>query len=205
MPPESQRLSVSNDVKDLCCIKLVYKAMSRVDQKYSSFVTADILNEERRIARERVYAYELYHQMRCLQDQGNFAFFDINAEVDKAGHTIIEENFKPDIIIHKQGDMDHNLCVMEVKVNFDREGIRKDFETILTMMEKYRYSYGIFIIINMSIGELITQMGAELRANEQLMRHASNLYLFAKENRLKHKTLLRALAQGQVGRIPVLA
>src|SRR3989304_9145928 len=75
------------------------------------------------IYRERVYCYELYHQMRMLWPK-NTPFW-LNGEVDKAAHPIIRElgaDFaKPEFLIHTPGNMDGNHAIMEVKPAGARE------------------------------------------------------------------------------------
>jgi len=71
-----------------------------------------IAGNEEPIYRERVYCYELYHQLRCML--GNGFPYKLNGEVDKNGHPIIRNAKKPDFIIHKPGDMEYNLVVIEI-------------------------------------------------------------------------------------------
>ena len=73
---------------------------------------------------ERVYCYELYHQIRLLMDsapadtalgravrQG----YRLNAEVDKRSNKTIDSDNVPDLLWHVAGDEHHNACVVEVK------------------------------------------------------------------------------------------
>jgi hypothetical protein len=85
------------------------------------------------VYRERVYCYELYHQMRCLWPE-ECPFF-LNGEVDKAAHPLLTTSGaagrKPDLFVHQPGDMDRNHAIIEVKrAEFDREGFAKDLETL---------------------------------------------------------------------------
>lgn len=135
-------------------LELIYEAMVRVETRYCKIKVAES-NEE--ISRERVYCYELYHQMRKLQERRNNAHLYgkkvdesqivINGEIDKAGHPVINPNFNPDFVIHRQKIMDNNICVVEVKTNYSKPGITKDFGTITCMMNCYRYEYGVFIYV----------------------------------------------------------
>ena len=121
--------------------------MRNVSKEFFEIEIAEDVKEKRR---ERVYCYELYHQIRSLQEKNNLNDFTVNAEIDKRGHSIITENFNPDIVIHQQGDM-VNYIVVEVKVTLNAEGIAKDFNTIITMLKKYYYQYGIFILTGSSL------------------------------------------------------
>lgn len=66
--------------------------------------------------RERVYAYELYHQLRRRWPPWRYS---LGGEVDKRRHPIIRDgclkNVKPDLIVHVPRDMNHNLAVIEIK------------------------------------------------------------------------------------------
>ena len=77
------------DIKD-DFVKLVYDAMRNVSKEFFEIEIAEDVKEKRR---ERVYCYELYHQIRSLQEKNNLNDFTVNAEIDKRGHSIITENF----------------------------------------------------------------------------------------------------------------
>ena len=73
--------------------------------------------------RERVYCYELYHQMRrCWPNVPH----RITGEIDKNGHLWIYHgplnNSKPDFTIHIPGRMADNLLVVEVKAFAPNDG-----------------------------------------------------------------------------------
>ena len=69
--------------------------------------------------RERVYAYELYHQLRSNWPKD--WPFSLAGEVDKSGHPLIRggalDRAKPDLLIHVPGDMNHNLVALEIKAS----------------------------------------------------------------------------------------
>ena len=81
------------------------------------------------IYRERVYCYELYHQMR--QRWPSSSEFFLNGEIDKAAHPILRQlgatNTKPDLLIHRPGYMSGNHAIVEVKhCRTSPKGIAKD-------------------------------------------------------------------------------
>ena len=63
--------------------------------------------------RERVYCYELYHQMRSGWPPKTE--YRLNGEVDKRSHPLIRGNPIPDFIVHKPGITSHDYAVIEVK------------------------------------------------------------------------------------------
>jgi hypothetical protein len=68
------------------------------------------------VYRERVYCYELYHQLRRLWRDFPFS---LGGEVDKEGHPHFKNGpyagAKPDLLVHWPGNMDGNLACVEVK------------------------------------------------------------------------------------------
>ena len=98
--------------------------------------------------RERVYCYELYHQMRKEFDALGF-MLRLNGEVDKGNHS--EEcvkNKKPDFIVHQPGSNEKNYAVIEVKSlkGLRKDSLKKDLETIKCFMASLNYKRGIFLV-----------------------------------------------------------
>lgn len=104
--------------------------------------------------RERVFCYELYHQLRLLSSTYKF---DIHGELDKRGF-YKKLNSIPDFLFHKQGTHE-NHCVMEVKGRKNCEGIIKDFQTLTSFLngkgELKPYKFAIFFIFKHSYNELV--------------------------------------------------
>ena len=105
------------------------------------------------IVRERVFCYELYHQIRKIQDDNVQGAFVLNGELDKRGHREFdpEDRANPDFVLHIPGDMEGNTAVIEVKGESRckyKTKITKDFETLITFIQKYDYKVGYFILFN---------------------------------------------------------
>jgi hypothetical protein len=99
------------------------------------------------IYRERVYCYELYHQLKlALPPKWPY---QLAGEVDKGGHPLIREEVgarKPDFIVHVPGQMGDNLVVVEVKPATAKEkGVKKDFDTLQRFVCKAQYFRGIML------------------------------------------------------------
>ena len=106
-----------------------------------------VFGKEDPIYRERVYCYELYHQLRALlPEDGALAGYLLSGEIDKAGHPLIRQ-CGPDFVFHHPGRME-NLVVVEVKpINAALEGIRKDRETLEYFLSpEVRYQAGIELV-----------------------------------------------------------
>jgi len=123
------------------------KACERIDRHYFQL---DVAGSEEPIYRERVYCYELYHQLRCIL--GDTFPYKLDGEVDKAGHPIIRSELgpkKPDFIVHVPGEMNRNLMVIEVKpvtVKNKINELKEDLKTLKEFLHKARYYRAIMLI-----------------------------------------------------------
>lgn len=100
------------------------------------------------VFRERVYCYELYHQMRSNWPSQSQYF--LNGELDKRAHPILRElgadHAKPDLLVHTPGTMTGNYAIIEVKHSTAAEGIRKDLQTLDLFVRRVRYQRAIYLI-----------------------------------------------------------
>ena len=106
--------------------------------------------------RERIYCYELYHQLRlslqCFP-------YTLQGEMDKNGNSIIHREIgalKPDFILHEPGTMENNLVVIEVKPlnNTNRLQLKKDLDTLTKFLD-----LGYYRAIHLIYGSLIRDDG----------------------------------------------
>jgi hypothetical protein len=101
------------------------------------------------VYRERVYCYELYHQMRLRWPRG--CPFYLNGEIDKAAHPILVDlgagQTKPDLLVHRPGYMTDNYAIIEVKNTRTRlSGLRKDLNTLTVFLTRIGYRRGIYLL-----------------------------------------------------------
>lgn len=99
--------------------------------------------------RERVYCYELYHQMRCLWPEDTD--FVLNGEVYKGGHPLLKRlelsRFSPDLLVHKPGSMQGNFAIIEVKRQSpDERGVKKDLDSLSRFVTRGQYKRAIYLI-----------------------------------------------------------
>lgn len=125
------------------------------------------------VYRERVYCYELYHQLRCAW--GDFGF-SLGGEVDKAGHPYFRgERYaqaKPDLLVHQPGNMDRNLACVEVKpVTRPWPEFRADLEKLTWFCQNADYHRGIFIVYGSAAEGVRDDVGDRLR--RAVAAHAS--------------------------------
>lgn len=108
------------------------------------------------IYRERVYCYELYHQLRLLwPDPSDFA---LNGEIDKSAHPVLTglgvNGRKPDFLVHRPGAMADNYAIIEVKpCRVSSADIAKDIETLSLFRGSVGYARAILLVYGDQIGE----------------------------------------------------
>lgn len=110
------------------------------------------------IYRERVYCYELYHQMR-LRWPGATEFY-LNGEIDKAAHPKLRElgadHVKPDLLVHRPGYMSGNHAAIEVKSSeASRQAIRKDLQNLALFRNHVGYQRAIYLIYGYQASQVI--------------------------------------------------
>ena len=99
--------------EEIAFVDNLLKATELIDERYINLP----VDGGDPILRERVYCYELYHQMRLLIPNGKPYF--LMAEVDKRAHPTISKiaakGIVPDLLAHVPGTMKHNLAAVEIK------------------------------------------------------------------------------------------
>lgn len=115
------------------------------------------------IYRERVYCYELYHQMRTRWPKDS-AFY-LNGEIDKSKHPFFEQlkfkNQKPDLLVHQQGVMAHNYAIVEVKSSeASSRGIKSDLTKLSFFVKEVNYQRAIYLIFGDEADEVVDKVQA---------------------------------------------
>ncbi|HFQ5589672.1 TPA: hypothetical protein ACGUM0_004439 [Vibrio vulnificus] len=125
------------------------------------------------VYRERVYCYELYHQMRMVWPTNSEYY--LNGEIDKAAHPILRElgasHIKPDFLVHKPGYMSGNHAIIEVKhERAPNVGIRKDLESLSLFKNEVGYERAIYLVYGYNINPeaLFEKIAQESSAVENL-------------------------------------
>jgi hypothetical protein len=98
------------------------------------------------VYRERVYCYELYHQLRLRWPEATR--WRLNGEVDKTAHPYFRDESapKPDLLIHEPGT-GNNYTVVEVKhTGAKRRGVCKDLRTLSRFRSEFGYRRAIYLL-----------------------------------------------------------
>ncbi len=141
-------------------IKAIKVALENIDRKYCTLSQIDYskievmksfldyLSKEKYL--ERPFAYEFYHQLRRLMDEGEVDFGGpiIQAEVDKRYQHCFKRGKIPDFIIHIPNS-DQNLAVIEFKLTTNLTGIKSDIEKLVKFKtnQELKYSNGVEVIL----------------------------------------------------------
>ncbi len=125
--------------------KVLLRSIAKID---SAYFELERYNDMPAL-RERVYCYELYHQLR-VGLKPDFRY-KLHGEIDKSGHDWIIRLFggkcpNPDFVVHTPGDM-YNLAVIEVKRSKSYIGeIQADIRKLLTFITEVNYYRGVLLI-----------------------------------------------------------
>ena len=138
------------------------EALRRVSQRFYKVTTT---YKPSGIVRERVFCYELYHQMRLVLGNNLNTPASLHAEIDKRGHHdfLLAHRTNPDFIVHVPGTHINNTIVVEVKGKMVTKGIKKDLRTLLQFVETYHYQLGLFILYNHSLEQFSRRMRTSIR------------------------------------------
>lgn len=129
----------------------------------------------RPVPRERVYCYELYHQLRCFWPE-NCPYL-INGEVDKAAHPILSPRgigrSKPDLLVHIPGVMKGNFAVIEIKCTHARgRAMQKDKATLDSFVQQAGYQRAIYLFYGPDYGGTLA---LRIRSCAATARNRSNV------------------------------
>jgi len=120
-----------------------------------------VANMDEPVFRERVYCYELYHQIR--KALGDDFPYKLDGEVDKNGHPLIPGEIKPDFVVHVPGKMERNLAVIEVKpVTVDKEELEKDLNKLKRLLAESKYHWALMLIYSDGKRDLPTEIKSKI-------------------------------------------
>ena len=127
--------------------EILQEAIINIAPKYMSFEAVGLLDGYM----ERTYGYELYYQLRNLQEKAGYNEFTIHAEPQKrrteffknilerlsqTSHESQDEEFQkrvmPDLLVHLPNNIDGNIAILELKPEKGTasEGFRKDIRVL---------------------------------------------------------------------------
>lgn len=120
--------------------KSIHGALNSVGQDY---IVVPAIHRVDGLARERVFCYEFYHQLRKKLRTEKIV---VHGELDKSTYPNFQ-NEKPDFVLHKAGSNLSNAVVLEVKMEIGVHKIEQDIIKLFRFITDYSYhSAGLFIV-----------------------------------------------------------
>lgn len=153
--------------------RLLEEATKGVASPYFLLPIAGVVDSwpEEEVYRERVYAYELYHQLRkrwpWSGGPAKWPYY-LCGEIDKSGQPRFKgiqglEGVKPDLLVHEPGTMDHNLVAVEIKVfcSKDSKAFIGDFKKLSLCCQPESiggagYQLGVLLVYGSDVGRAVT-------------------------------------------------
>ena len=123
-------------------LDMLIKAINKVPKKYYQIRQ---YNDEIRF-RERLFCYELYHQFRIVLDNKQIKKYILHGELAKSGNPLFKGEI-PDFLLHIPNDKCKNLLIIEVKLNYDEDGIKNDFKKLFDFIKDHNYKRGVFLYV----------------------------------------------------------
>jgi hypothetical protein len=139
----------SHDLEDF--LSILKEAVAHIEDRYFQVQTA-FENGSSLMYRERVYCYELYHQLRNAIPVTSQ--YTLMGELDKRAHEIISGSRIPDFVFHVPGTMDGNLVVMEVKRIDTSDDLKTDFKKLLQFLEDANYKGAVHLVFGSGGGRI---------------------------------------------------
>lgn len=123
---------------------VILEALEQATQAIGeSYFLLPIAGNDRPIKRERVYCYELFHQLRiALQDSQ----LTLTGEPDKRGRPDFPP-INPDFILHIPGNHEQNTAAVEVECRVDLRHLVKDLRN-LKIMRGLGYSTLVLLLFS---------------------------------------------------------
>lgn len=101
-----------------------------------------------------VFRFGIYLQCLMYKDS-DLKDYNLDCEYNRAFYNkktlpSFENGVYPDLIIHKRGEMEHNLLVMEVKTwwNSNTDQDCKKLREFVSVDGLFKYKYGLSILVN---------------------------------------------------------
>lgn len=151
---------------------------------------------------ERVFCYELYHQVRTLIEQWNAhheqdpstrlrfqgelrkEIIGDLAELRRQGVVPLSQVFVPDFLLHSPGDFRKQEMVVEVKASHSLtwSHIRDDLQKLNEFIEKYQFGKGLFLAVNASSDRIVRMVTQQRPWIEQNIAHRGRILVWCKRN-----------------------
>lgn len=120
---------------------------------------------ERR-ASERSLTFKFAHYFQNHMKDTELSYYDVDCEYNRDGYGVKQiygTSVLPDFILHKRGNNDNNILIIEFKTWWNPNNDH-DIKKIKFMMHpdiKYGYQYGCSITLNKDAGDIVWVEGCD--------------------------------------------
>ncbi|CAM3693008.1 hypothetical protein MUGA111182_03555 [Mucilaginibacter galii] len=155
---------------------------------------------------ERVFCYELYHQLRMLMDQHMAVFQNVCLQgelkkmqiihlAERLGLRPLTAAYIPDFLLHSPSVADEHPYIIEVKTSrtLSWEEVVADISKIAEFMTRYNYQRGVFITTAIKLSYVLNTRIANnnlLRNIPNINRLANEIYILNREDEFHGTTCL---------------
>lgn len=129
----------------------ILSALNSVEQGY---IVIDTEHRVDGVSRERVFCYELYHQLRKKMRSKQIV---VHGELDKVGYPYFNSE-KPDFVLHKPGSNHLNTVVLEVKVEIGIGAIKQDIDKLFRFVRNCGYQSGGLIVVGIAQDDIMNAL-----------------------------------------------
>ena len=91
--------------------------------------------------------------------------------------------------------MDNNELVLEVKINWDNDGVEKDFNNLNKMTTEYKYKFGAFLFICGSLSEITQKI---LKLKNPINFNNSNIHVICVNGEEIESSTLNSILFSQI-------
>jgi len=156
MTPENMKI---DDIIKKCCFTLFEKQPKLLSKNFDvneRTISAELSN----VISQYFNDYEVNCEYNRMTDENGL---QIPKRIILDEGNINPELVYPDIIVHRQEDSEHNLLVIELKINWKSDKKNFDYEKLKAFTSQLNYKYGLYL----ELGEnIITEMSWFVQGKE---------------------------------------
>ena len=186
-----------NNVKDILVSR---NETVGVDRYFTDLIYAILLVSEKYVIwqygvdnqmSERVFAYELYHQWRLLENQNDYCDVLLNGEIQKSKSILRRDgagNVYPDLILHQeQNSLNRQLIACEIKTEkaiIDLYGnLTQDFSKLNSYVEHLNFERAVFLQVMDAFDTFNKFVKPFLMRQKALITHPDKIYIAIKSGK----------------------
>lgn len=178
-------------------MRTIYHEMGYVvdtinDENQQNYMRRNVVGNDIVRTGERIYCYELYHQLRLLMGpmreqfphlylQGELRKYQVPELLEAMNIGELDGNYMPDFLLHTPGNANDHPYVIEVKTDrfLSYPQVTGDLKKIVQFLREYDYQRGIFLTVNTGDAFIETHFrnNNTIRQIDDIGRFANQIYI----------------------------